>query len=317
MKKKILFFILTAITISCSKDELFPYTNEELANDEFYPYLELFAEEAKKRGHDFDNYTIDFYLADIEGAAGLGGRKIIIDREHWNNGDPEFKEFLVFHELGHAALGRNHKNAKTDSGECLSIMRANKNGFECYRNMYSSKWREYYLDELFESNTPLPNWHLDSQDYDIGDLNKDPIISKSNAAFHIDSIDLDTISNFVLEVKFNKTHSGNNAVEDFISLIKFNGYYFNASQYADNEAIGIFRSRGNRTERMYENSEYSFNENIKFTIKKKQNLFIFFVDEQFLHVMEIDAFEDTGITSSISSHINREILMDIEMFQYH
>ncbi|GHA22982.1 hypothetical protein GCM10007103_00050 [Salinimicrobium marinum] len=311
-----MFYILTAITISCSKDELFPYTNEELANDEFYPYLELFSEEAKKRGYDFDNYTIDFYLADIEGAAGLGGRKIIIDREHWNNGDPEFKEFLVFHELGHAALGRNHKNAKTASGECLSIMGANKNGFECYRNQYSSLWREYYLDELFESNTPIPNWYLDIQDYAIEDLDKNSIFSKRNVSFHIDSIDLDTISNLVLEVKFNTTHSGTDTVEDFISSIEFNGYNFQAFQYGDNKNIEISRSRGNRTERMYENGQYSFNENIKFTIQKNKNLFSFFVDEQFLHAMEINAFEDTDIITYIGSETNSEIVMDLEIFQY-
>ncbi|WP_373056207.1 hypothetical protein [Zunongwangia sp. H14] len=323
MKNKLLFLILTVIAISCSKDELYSYTNEELANDEFYPYLEMFRKEAKKRGYNFDNYNIDFYLADIDknDAVGLsyGDSRIVIDRDVWNGRNPEFKEFLIFHELGHSALNRKHKNDKTDAGECLSIMEGSDDGnyqFTCSSNIYSSLWREYYLDELFNSNTSLPNWYLDSQDYDIEDLNKDIINSRSDVAFHIDSIDLDTISNFVLEIKFNTTNSSTNTIADFMSLISLNGYTFNASQYADNKRITIFRVMPETTQHIYENGEYDFNENVKITIKKNQNLLSFFIDEQFLHAMDIDAFQDTDIITSVDSETNREIVMDIEIFQY-
>jgi len=121
----------------CSKE----YDNEELANSEFETYLNFFLYEASIRGYDFSNHKVNFYFADIvmQDAGGLcyGDSRIVIDRTDWENRKEPSKEWLIFHELGHCILGRGHRNEKSPSGECLSFMKGQENGFECSENLYS------------------------------------------------------------------------------------------------------------------------------------------------------------------------------------
>ena len=130
--KRVCFILTIIILTGCSKDpyEDYDLTNKESANLIFEPYFEQFKDEAEKRGYDFRGYNIEFYLADINGesAVGIGNhtaKEIIIDRyySNWNQIDSNRKSSLVFHELGHAILKREHTNKRTESQECLSFMR--------------------------------------------------------------------------------------------------------------------------------------------------------------------------------------------------
>ncbi len=58
-----------------------------------------------------------------------------------------FREFVVFHELGHCDLGRDHRDEAFDNGVCVSIMRS---GLGDCRDYYHPRTREGYLDELFD-----------------------------------------------------------------------------------------------------------------------------------------------------------------------
>ena len=69
-----------------------------------------------------------------------------IDKTFWNRSSELYKEFVVFHELGHCVLDRNHKEDKDSRGRCLSIMRS---GLGDCLDAYSSANRTYYLNELF------------------------------------------------------------------------------------------------------------------------------------------------------------------------
>jgi hypothetical protein len=82
---------------------------------------------------------------------------IIIDSFKWNTYDSTMKEFIVFHELGHCLLNRGHKNDTLKLGECASIMREGLTS--CNSNYADSAWRDYYLDELFNSSVPKPEWY--------------------------------------------------------------------------------------------------------------------------------------------------------------
>ncbi|MBS1575616.1 MAG: hypothetical protein JST09_09970 [Bacteroidetes bacterium] len=74
-------------------------------------------------------------------------------------------EVLFFHELGHCILGRNHDNRLLPNGDPRSIMVEDKRdlyspclypiGGSCQDNTYK---RTYYLDELFDENTAIPQW---------------------------------------------------------------------------------------------------------------------------------------------------------------
>lgn len=71
---------------------------------------------------------------------------ITIDETFWNRSSPIYREFVLFHELGHCYLYRDHEEGQTSSGVCLSIMRS---GVEDCRDNYNSRTREAYLNELF------------------------------------------------------------------------------------------------------------------------------------------------------------------------
>jgi hypothetical protein len=95
-------------------------------------------------------------------------RKITINTSVncWRFASDFVKEALIFHELGHCVLQRlDHRDDWLPNGDFASLMNSNSislydicvydlgNG-PCNRTFK----REYYLDELFDPNTPAPVW---------------------------------------------------------------------------------------------------------------------------------------------------------------
>lgn len=72
-------------------------------------------------------------------------RLIRIDRQVWDLIPDYVREALVFHELGHCVLGRQHDDAVDDNGCADSLMHPYINvAVTCYK-----KERDKYLNELF------------------------------------------------------------------------------------------------------------------------------------------------------------------------
>jgi hypothetical protein len=134
----------------------FPNVDERL-----WGFFENFEDLAAERGLDYDLNTFNLIgsIEDIheEGVAGTcsygfrGPRDIVIDQPFWNNTNNFSREMVVFHELGHCVLGRDHTEATTGNGFCASIMRS---GTGNCRTLYNAQNREYYIDELFEVISP-------------------------------------------------------------------------------------------------------------------------------------------------------------------
>jgi hypothetical protein len=307
--KIILLLIIIGLFIGCSQDE---YENSELDNTEFEPYLTSFLNEGILRGYDFTHNNINFYLADIEYKDAVGlcyyqNEKIVIDREYWNNAREENKERLIFHELGHCYLKRSHKNEKNLNGECLSFMRGELN---CSLNLYSSLWRKYYIDELFNQNTKLPEWYTENQEYGINYNNPLEIISivDLNTDYYSTSIDLNTKEKIIIEFTFKNWKESVNNRNSVLTDIVFGGYFFGSSPISEKGRIYILGEFGG----YFENNDYEFNENIKLTIRKNNKLVQFFVDETFMHAMEIESFNNNIIKASFDEAID----MDIKIFEY-
>ena len=162
-----LLFVLLFAT-SCQRDEIvdlapaveepevrrFPNVDERL-----WPYFERFEEEAANRGMDVDlvraRITGDIRNLDEEHVAGqcttFGNSfrpgRVTVDLEFWNRAGDLFKEFIVFHELGHCFLDRGHREDAFANGRCKSIMRSGT--LDC-RDNYNPTTRSLYLVELFE-----------------------------------------------------------------------------------------------------------------------------------------------------------------------
>lgn len=141
-------FILALLLSSC-----IDFTTEYKIDPVLEKYVNKFFAEGEKRGDTIpkENLIVKIFdnLDDEEGVWGKSKRSgfqriVLIDREYVEfneqNGNPVRNEAVIFHELGHALLGRKH----TDKYE--SIMNINS----CYSTHCYTGQKEI-LDELFST----------------------------------------------------------------------------------------------------------------------------------------------------------------------
>ena len=162
----IVFSILVLIFSSCYDSDI---EGENLSNNQpelrtfsnvdeaLWPYFVNFEKEAAAR-----NLNVNLNLANItgsiepiheEGVAGscsygrFRNNEIIIDSEFWSRAPNLYREYIVFHELGHCYLSRDHLDACLSNRTWQSLMRSGTES-TC-RDNYTNFTREYYIDELF------------------------------------------------------------------------------------------------------------------------------------------------------------------------
>ena len=168
IKSLLLFSLLLSVFfLSCQKDEgLNPEEITETVNKSFpgveealWPHFQKFEEEALARGLIIDlvREGITGRIATIDGNGVIGqcnynshlSNHVTVDEDFWAEASNNFREFVVFHELGHCSLFRGHLESARAVGRvnvCTSIMRSGTG--DC-RDNYHSATREEYLDELF------------------------------------------------------------------------------------------------------------------------------------------------------------------------
>jgi hypothetical protein len=149
--------------------------------DEVEPYIQKFTAEARLRGKDItvSNLVVTFGPTSsgdvcgtcLPGPADPDGQvRIVLSNNPycWEKISAEDREELVFHELGHCVLGRlGHRTDRLPNGDYASLMNGKETGLyaicqyaiggsgaDCDRRYR----RKYYLDELFDENTPPPDW---------------------------------------------------------------------------------------------------------------------------------------------------------------
>ncbi len=161
----IFIFGILLLFSSCQEDEALDLTTEEEflpfgefpgVDPELWSYYSDFEAEAAARGLDIDlfaaNITGEISEIAEEHVAGrcsysnVAPNEIIIDQTFWNRSSVLFREFVVFHELGHCFLGRGHEEGTNADGTCTSLMRS---GLEDCKDNYRGTTREVYLNELF------------------------------------------------------------------------------------------------------------------------------------------------------------------------
>jgi len=169
-----LAFILSVFLVACEKDTFDPSgnqppqapinqdspvsnpSNENSNINSIQYYFDLFEEEAFKKGFNIDLEALGIYytVENIEGEFVAGSctynshapNKVTIDTDFWQNSTQSAKEMVVFHELGHCVLGRDHREGRDTDGFCISIMRS---GDGSCKDTYSAQTKEYYMLELF------------------------------------------------------------------------------------------------------------------------------------------------------------------------
>lgn len=162
----IIFLFVALFFLSCSEDDVEEVVEPvSFANvdKELVPYFERFQQEAAARGISVDLSAADIegVIEDLEGEHVAGQcaygrfnspRLVTVDAVFWRRSSNLFKEFIVFHELGHCYLNRGHLESSFSNGVCTSIMRSGVG--DCFDN-YNTRTREYYIDELFGPDLPL------------------------------------------------------------------------------------------------------------------------------------------------------------------
>ena len=151
--KGILILLVMTGFWSCNKDE-----NVDLfVAPALQEYFDRFVVEGAARNVrvDYDSSRISGYLKIITQAGVIGQcahsetkpNTVIIDQIYWNSATDLEKEFVVFHELGHCVLNREHLDEADNQGNCVSIMTSGIGG--CHIN-YTMATRSKMLDELFK-----------------------------------------------------------------------------------------------------------------------------------------------------------------------
>ena len=277
----IIILVLCILAGSCHHE------NEQVYPEEFNVIVDAFFEEANLRGHNLqeNHYDFEIKLGETPGDNVLGscqdnGHIITINEEKWPSLTDQEKEWVLFHELGHCILGRGHKNAESLNGECYSYMKGAENGFECSINYYSVYWREYYLDELFDDKTALPEWYLDNQDFIKTDVEFNHSVVVSDTS--VDMLEIDTFKfsrhdTFLFEIKFNTTTAPSQIVEMSAGNLRFSYCdhctYAKTLLYLDNNLF-------------YSSGDIDLNTDVKLSIFRNHDIVSFYINEYFIHAME-------------------------------
>ncbi len=125
-------------------------------DENLWKYFEAFELAAQERGFSYDLIALqvegnflDLGDNSIAGQCTYNSHApelVTIDTDFWEWSDEWDREMVIFHELGHCVLNRDH-NENHINGVCTSIMRSGVSG--C-RDNYNENTRVDYLDELFK-----------------------------------------------------------------------------------------------------------------------------------------------------------------------
>jgi len=151
----LLILIILFSGTSCQKDET--VDNLLFIDSSLQEYFDRFVVEGALRNVtvDYDSSRVSGYIRLITAQNVIGQcahdetkpNTVIIDRVYWNTATDLEKEFVVFHELGHCVLDREHLDTSDSHGNCISIMTSGTG--QCTIN-YTLSTRAKLLDELFK-----------------------------------------------------------------------------------------------------------------------------------------------------------------------
>lgn len=167
--------IFLLILTACSRDNDDDFKPVYDVPKELQPIVETFIYEASQRGVSLSITNLIIQYSEVAGGVcGSCNSNSLSDKVqkvvtiHANGAcwtEPLELENLIFHELGHCVLGRSHTDARLPNGEPRSMMVDNNVSLyapciyqldeEPCNNIFK---RDYYLDELFDENTPVPPW---------------------------------------------------------------------------------------------------------------------------------------------------------------
>lgn len=261
----IIFSLICCTFLSC-KDEKEHYSVDQTLE----PYLNLFLQEAKTHGLNFnvekDGIILKFDKLDYPtiGLCTYSNPILVqIDRSYWNEvadyaNCEDLRQDVVFHELAHGLLNRRHDNALLPNNEWKSIMCGGDAVRErSWQVNFSGIRKQYYIDELFRTRIESPEWshHNVSPSETLG--HKVSFLNTSKDSYFVDQDgNIFSISNGVYSATFN---SNNNVIAPIETKLDLkNDFYYEFFAKCDintkGSCIGIFtgyKGTDNKEEKNY------------------------------------------------------------------
>lgn len=168
--------VLLFIALGCQRTTTSePEPKQYVVPAEVEPYVQAFRQAAQQRGQTVatDNLIITFAATQTKEACGeclrQAGRTpritLSAQRTCWQEANINERECLVFHELGHCLLNRDHRADRFPKGQYVSLMNPDDiavyatcryplGGDDCDKRPRQG----HYHDELFNPATPAPAW---------------------------------------------------------------------------------------------------------------------------------------------------------------
>lgn len=189
--KNALLFLLICVLFACAEKPPpaapveVPLTRLDIAYREVDSLTKVFIAEAASRNKTF-SFTGTNVRFDNLSSIGFFGYcnsdgSIQLDSTSWYVISPAMREMLLFHELGHCILKRGHQNRVLNSGDFFSLMfssDAAQNGGTYYFGFR----RKHYVDELFNPQTPIPDWADSKMTYDAVTTQEKKMVFKDTFA---------------------------------------------------------------------------------------------------------------------------------------
>lgn len=285
---------LLLLSLFSCREEIEPVVSDKA----FDGYLERFIEEGQKRGYplDLDETDIIFKFGNLPSLqTGIcrprkRPRHIYINPKYWEVASGWEREAIIFHELGHCVLGRIHLNEKLPNGECASLMDGKEDGFSCVNNLVCPRWRDYYYDELFDPETPLPHWYpLPEKPRSIAELPTSPLYYfPEEGIAHVSNFKLNTQKDFLLSAVYSGFPAGQ---EKF--GIWWNDLYF--SYHVDTSLVKIqqYTSQPQLSYAFYQKELKSPPGELRLSLQGDQDNLHFWLNDQLLHTISKAYIKDS------------------------
>lgn len=170
--KKILITSLCLFLVACSDDAPINLPNpnfKTVIDPALTPYTQTFLDHAANYGVSLNmNITVKFASRPLipgqmnivgvcwreTSAGGSLSARVEIAEDYWASSTELMRNHLIYHELGHCLLYRNHLTTTITQNSLetpVSLMFPNIFSIGSWENFVSTNWA-FYLDELFTSN---------------------------------------------------------------------------------------------------------------------------------------------------------------------
>lgn len=289
----IIVFIFQIINTGCNRPE-------EGIDSAFIEYVDLFIKEASDRGQSFEYSDVRSIRFDeiedssVNGFCSYVTNNISIDKENWERASENSRRATIFHELGHCVLNRRHINPVFPHGACKSIM-AGGEDLSCVSTLrLGSIWYTYYNDELFDTDTPTPDWYVTEINKPVIETLVDTIATSTTIDIDISQMDLN--QNFEIIASFNNWQQNDKVILNLgeQSFLVNDEFFILTSIFLDRDPV--------------------VNETTKLRFVQYDGLDYFFIDDNMFHMDNLDLdFNSLSMTAERIDDPGIDIEMEFQL----